>query len=495
MKKFTKLVAVAVCSIASTISLTACNGGGNTSSGGGKGELPSIENPWWNDVGTVEKDSNGKPVFHDVSIKLTSVICGNDQNGFEALIDEFEAEYDNQITITHQTYNQLAIDETVKTQIQNETAAPDLILTHQKTHTQFAAEKLIQPMDNAYNLAGIEVDTSNFLPNFAEYCDLGYTGRMFTTPVDAQSMVVYYNKNLLKKYNAELPTNRTEFIDLCKRVQKEEKKTNGQFQALTCGMDSEWTNMYLLPTAIVQNGGEFYGEDGKVHWDEGENLSAFQRGVKSVQGLRDEGIWNFNESFEASRSRFCSDNALFYFSLPFDSNVIFSAYSQRSGHSIDTVKSQDIGGFSLSGLFAMEGSPESSRTKIFGDSHAFMMSKTVEDVEKKAAIATFVNWFTTKVNVGIEWAKLGHTTASYEIRGNAEYNADPYVENFSNMFYTDINNFVTAGKNKNYSLIFGDLQTTLLNCVTNTTNDTEIKNELSRVKQRVNAAIDLANLG
>ena len=492
MKRITKLLAVALCLVC-VLSFAAC--GPNNKPSGNDG-LPSIDNPWWNDVGTVEKDSNGKPIFHDVSIKLTSVVCGNDQNGFEALIDEFEAEYDNQITITHQVYNQLVIDETVRTQIQNETVAPDLILTHQKTHAQFAAEKLIQPMDAAYQLAGIEVDKSNFLPNFAEYCDLGYEGRMFTVPVDAQSMVVYYNKNILKKYNKELPSNRQEFIDLCKYIQKEEKKSNGQFQAITCGItDSEWPSMYLLPTAIVQNGGEFYGSDGKVHWDEGANLTAFQNGVKAIQGIANEGIWNFNESTEASRSRFCNDNALFYISLPFDANVIFSAYSQRSGHSVETVKTQDIGGFSTSGLFAMDGAPEEAKTKIFGDSHAFMMSKTVEDVQKKAAIATFVNWFTSKVNVGIEWAKLGHTSASYLIRGDAAYNADSYVADFNNMFYTDVNNFVTAGKNKHYSLIFSDLQTTLLNLVTNTTNDTEIKNELQRVKRKINAAIDLANLG
>lgn len=454
--------------------------------------LPSIDNPWWSDSGEITKDSNGNIVFDDVNIKLTSVICGYDQNGFETLIDQFNRKYNGQINITHQVYSQDVIDERVMQQIQNETNAPDLILTHQKTHAYLASNKIIQPMDAAYELAGIEVDKSDFLPNFADYCDLGYEGRMFTIPVDAQSMVIYYNKNLLSKYNAELPQTRAEFLQLCKTVQNGERASNSQFNAVTCGADYDFFRMYLLPTAVLQNGGELYGSDGLVHWTEGDNFTAFSNGVKAVKELADEGLWDSTDSNESARAKFCKDNALFYISLPFDANTIFSAYASASGHSVDVVKTQDIGGFSTAGLFALDGAPESSKNKIFGDSHAFTMSKTVTDVTKKAAIAVFVNWFTTNVDVGIEWAKLGHTTASYTIRGNAAYNADSYVSEFSNMFYGDINNFVTAGKTPNYTLIFSDMQTALLNCLRNASNDYDIKTELANAQKKINASIGLA---
>ena len=454
--------------------------------------LPSIDNPWWTDSGEITKDSDGNIVFDDVNIKLTSVISGYDQNGFETLIDQFNRKYNGQINITHQIYSQDVIDERIMQQIQNETNAPDLILTHQKTHAYFASNKIIQPMDAAYELAGITVDKSDFLPNFADYCDLGYEGRMFTIPVDAQSMVMYYNKNLLAKYNAELPQNRAEFLELCQTVQNGERATNAQFNAVTCGADYDFFKMYLLPTAVLQNGGELYGSDGLVHWTEGDNFTAFSNGVKAVKQLADEGLWDSTDSNESARAKFCKDNALFYISLPFDANPIFSAYASNSGHSVDVVKTQDIGGFSTAGLFALEGAPEDSKNKIFGDSHAFTMSKTVTDVTKKAAIAVFVNWFTTNVDVGIEWAKLGHTTASYAIRGNAAYNADSYVSEFSNMFYGDINNFVTAGKTTNYTLIFSDMQTALLNCLRNASNDYDIKTELSNAQKKINASIGLA---
>ena len=454
--------------------------------------LPSIDNPWWTDSGEITKDSNGNIVFDDLNIKLTSVICGYDQNGFETLVDQFNRKYNGQINITHQVYSQDEIDERVMQQIQNETNAPDLILTHQKTHAYLASNKIIQPMDAAYELAGIEVDKSDFLPNFADYCDLGYEGRMFTIPVDAQSMVIYYNKNLLSKYNAELPQTRAEFLQLCKTVQNGERASNSQFNAVTCGADYDFFKMYLLPTAVLQNGGELYGSDGLIHWTEGDNFTAFSNGVKAVKELADEGLWDSTDSNESARAKFCKDNALFYISLPFDANTIFSAYASASGHSVDVVKTQDIGGFSTAGLFALDGAPENSKNKIFGDSHAFAMSKTVTDVTKKAAIAVFVNWFTTDVDVGIEWAKLGHTTASYTIRGNAAYNADSYVSEFSNMFYGDINNFVTAGKTPNYTLIFPDMQTALLNCLRNASNDYDIKTELANAQKKINASIGLA---
>lgn len=154
MKIFSKIMATLVLA-AMTVSVAAC-GPSEVNRGGGGKELPSIDNPWWSTVGELEKDADGNIVFSDVQINLTSVICGNDQSGFESLLRQFEREYDNEITISHQTYNQLEIDDTVRRQIQNETAAPDLVLTHQKTHASFAADELIQPMDEAYELAGLE---------------------------------------------------------------------------------------------------------------------------------------------------------------------------------------------------------------------------------------------------------------------------------------------------------------------------------------------------
>lgn len=488
MKKGFRILATTL----AAVSMFAFTGCGVTRSDDEEASLPSIDNPWWTDEGEITKDTDGNIIFDDISIKLTSVVNGYDQNGFETLIAQFNREHEGQITVTHQVYNQDEIDEQVMRQIQNNTNAPDLILSHQKTHASFAANKIIQPMDSAYELAGLKADKSNFLPNFADYSDLGYEGRMFTIPVDAQSMVIFYNKKILAKYNLELPQTRAEFLTMCKTVQEGERKSNSQFYAITCGADYDFFKLYLLPTAVLQNGGELYGSDGLVHWTDDDNLTAFSNGVKAVKELANEGLWDSTDSNESARAKFCKDNALFYISLPFDANTIFNAYASNSNHTLDVVKSQDIGGFSTAGLFALDDAPEDSKNKIFGDSHAFAMSKTVTDVTKKAAIAVFVNWFTTNVDVGIEWAKLGHTTASYTIRGNASYIADSYVSEFSNAFYGDINNFVTAGKTTNYSLIFPDMSTALLNCLRNATNDYDIKTELAKAQKTINAQIEIA---
>ena len=60
------------------------------------------------------------------------------------------------------------------------------------------------------------------------------------------------------------------------------------------------------------------------------------------------------------------------------------------------------------------------------------------------------------------------------------------------MFYGDINNFVTAGKTPNYTLIFPDMQTALLNCLRNASNDYDIKTELANAQKKINASIGLA---
>ena len=45
-----------------------------------------------------------------------------------------------------------------------------------------------------------------------------YEDKMFGVPIDAQSEVVLYNKKILAKYSAALPTNRSELLELCGEV-------------------------------------------------------------------------------------------------------------------------------------------------------------------------------------------------------------------------------------------------------------------------------------
>ena len=165
-----------------------------------------------------------------------------------------------------------------------------------------------------------------------------------------------------------------------------------------------------------------------------------------------------------------------------------------SNKNVDIVKTEDIGGFSLSGLFSMEGSNSSDSRKIFGDSHAFMVSKTVSDVSKKAAIAVFCDWFTKNGTVGAEWAEVGHTSGSYAILGSQEYRNNSFVNDYINNFYEDMNSFQTAGKTKYYSITFPKLQEAIVNCLENATGDSEIENILRKAQNEINDTIDLLEM-
>ena len=79
------------------------------------------------------------------------------------------------------------------------------------------------------------------------------------------------------------------------------------------------------------------------------------------------------------------------------------------------------------------------------------MSKTVTDVNKKAAICEFVKWFTQTGSVGAAWAEAGHISASTIIANTAEYTENSVVTDYITRFYPDLNYFVCAGNTPYYS--------------------------------------------
>ena len=133
--------------------------------------------------------------------------------------------------------------------------------------------------------------------------------------------------------------------------------------------------------------------------------------------------------------------------------------------SIEAVKSQKVGGFSTAGIFQADPT-DANAYKIFGDSHAFILSKTVTDVTTKAACLEFVHWFINDVQAGIDWANAGHISASHYINNADAYKNDEYVKNYIQAYYTDINEFVTAGNTPYYTITFDELNSLIASCMT-----------------------------
>lgn len=466
-----------------TFALTAC-GGNNTS------QIEDNNSIWWKTTGELTKDENNEIVFNNVSISLTHVVCGHDQLGFENLIKQFNSEFDGKIHVSTDIYDQLTIDSNVSRRIQNNDNPPDLVFDHQKSHKNFEINKLIQPVDECFSYAGIELKKEDFVKKFADYSNLGYGdgSKIFNYPVDAQSIVGYYRKDLLEKLGESVPKTRSEMIRIAKKAQSELNMAN----PIGITGNSEFLQYYVYTTALAQNGLEFYNKENYYsEWTNEKNKQAFRDGVHAIYDLTTENLYRSGLSESEALNSFCNRNEnLFFFGLPFEANVIFDSFRTSHNTTVDNVKSDYIGGFSSAKMFALDETKNYAGT-IFGDSHAFMVSKSVEDITKKAAIATFINWFNSKSNVGATWAELGHASGVKRVIESSEYQNSDFVKNYTKEWYPNMDDFETPGVTPYYSITFGrGVYSCYEKCFKNAKGvNSKIDENVAAVERTVNATI------
>ena len=441
MIKTGKRIAAILATACICVSLTAC------ANNEGFERKYTIDNPWWSTTGELRKEDNNV-VFDDVDVNLTTVVTGADYVGFKALVDTFNSEYRDKIHINISQLNDEGFEKTMATNIINNSNAPDLIMSHQKGHAALVEQKIIQPFDEAMEKSGIKLDLNDYSASLTQYSSLGYEGYLFSLPIDVRSEVVYYNKTLLG--TNELPTNRSELIELCNTVK--EGKGSDFIPIATKTAESaqfpegKYFALYTFPTAIVQNGGHLYNDSFYADWaDDADNLEAFKDAVTSIKDLVGQGLMQYNMGGDAL-NKFLSNQALFYVGVPWELKSVIKAYGDKHSLSEDKVISDYLGGTSLAGWFALDKNADAEyANRIFGDSHCFAMSKTVTNINKKAAILEFMKWYTQTVSTGTAWAEAGHMSASTIVTTDSAYTENTYVANFINNFYSDINQIECMG--------------------------------------------------
>lgn len=84
---------------------------------------------------------------------------------------------------------------------------------------------------------------------------LSYKGRLYAIPRDVSTLVVYYNKDLFKKYNVTLPNKYWTFNDLLILAKKLTKDTNKDGKTDTWGISFDEDLLYYLPYLMSEGGG------------------------------------------------------------------------------------------------------------------------------------------------------------------------------------------------------------------------------------------------
>ena len=443
---------------------TACtpkDTGGNKP--GGPVETPAIANPWWSTTGEMSYDADGNPVFDDVTISLASVVAGNDIVPLKAIIDEFNAEYRGRIQVEVESISQDIYEQSVGQRISTGANAPDLLMCHNKSHKSFAESKLIQPMDEAYQAAKIEFNKGDYADGLIALSDLGYTNTQFTVPIDMQSLVIYYNKDLLASIGKELPTTHAELLDVCAAFAAKYSVSDGYYPFSCPVTDNDYFPRYLYMTMFVQNGGTPYNLSTlRAEWSSGANLQAFRDTDRAVKDLTENNYFKYGENIQTADNRFFNNKSLFLIERPWASEEFFQAYLTLNSGVTDI--NSVIGGASTAGLFAMDPT-RATANSVFGDSHGFILSKTVKSIELKAAIAVFCDWFTHNATAGKEWGEGGHMSASKVILNSEEYNSSAYNTTFLNGFYSTPDQFITIGNTIHYSELIDRLANVATQCL------------------------------
>lgn len=131
-----------------------------------------------------------------ISINLWSVFTGDDGQILQALVDEFNAEYEGQIVITHSPqgdpYTPLSLA------VQTGTDVPDLLLGHVERVPQMVADGILTYMDS---LTDGDVDFANYPEHVLARTNVD--GYQYGIPWDFNAPILYCNLDVIAKYGLE----------------------------------------------------------------------------------------------------------------------------------------------------------------------------------------------------------------------------------------------------------------------------------------------------
>lgn len=474
-----KIISVLLCVIMAVagMSLAACTPDGGDPNGG------------FETTGELIKDENGNIVYDDVIIRLTTVVTGEDKDTLQNLVSKFNREYKDKITVTMNGIPEATFEEDVSKQLTNNNNPPDFIMSHQEGLKSLADLKLIKPLDKIMSDSGIYFDMDDYASVLSQYAYLG-TNNLYAVPSDAQSVMVLYNKDVLKKCGYDkLPENHDDLVALCTSAK------NNNYTPIAWSTSFEQFQSYVFVTALLQNGAELYNQNSyKAEWvSDAQNKIAFENALASIRDLT-----NTSPADDTTANilkKFLNNQALFYVAAPWNMSSVLTTYiEQNKSLGIETVDelAEHIGGTSMANWFALDNTAEYANV-IYGDAHFFAMTKAVTDVTKQAAILEFIRWFTQNSSISATWGETGHISLYSATVVSDEYNKNSYVKNYVMKFYPDINKFRCTGSTpyfKDLRTYLGQIVITALN-KTNTLNDETI---MKYNQDKYNEQVDFSNM-
>ena len=389
--KNTKYIAFSLCAL---LALTGCGGrrgGGGTSSSSVPDVVPST-------------DSSGNFIFENVKITYGNPITGADGAHMRKLVADFNKEYQGQIEVSESYLTETSYYEALELTIPMNRGY-DVSLIHSYKVASYANKDLLIPLNDAIATSKIDVSRENYLTNVYDACT--FDNKQYGIPLDIHTTLLYYNKDLLDKYNLELPTNRAELLNACSKM------PNSNSGGWGLPLSVEWPSEYIYTTALYQNGGKELNAEGNPGFNTPEGKKALKTMTDIIHTYK---YSPTNVNVDGDLTMFCQGRAMFHI---------------QGDWMLQSVKDSGVnfGVTSLSNMFSDTTTEYSD--DVYARSHVFAIPKNRKlTTEKTQAILTFIKYIAEHAYI---WAESGHIPANNAARQTDEYATLPYHGSFGNL--------------------------------------------------------------
>ncbi|PAD79796.1 extracellular solute-binding protein [Paenibacillus campinasensis] len=321
------------------------------------------------------------------TITFWTPLTGEDGSYMDQLVKEYN-DTNPEIKVKHVITSDMYTK--ISTVLNSGKGVPDLAIIHADRVPGFVRQGVLEPM-TAVMEAQPELKEDNYLPQ--AWTTGNIDGVQYTVPLDIHSNVMYYNKDLLQKYNAE------SFLDDNVVTIDEMLSLQGKLEEGDYVVNDALLGWVIM--AQIQNLGGDIQENGQP----AVNTEAMKQAFLEVKKIADAGLM----------TPFGEDGYLMFQA----GNVLFSTDGTWSSTAHASVEGLN---FDVTNIYSTSADKFTNRAS----SHLFAMLKNDNRTdEKEQGIGEFLEFIRQN---SMEWAKAGQIVASKQVIENPEY--ENYIQSF-----------------------------------------------------------------
>jgi multiple sugar transport system substrate-binding protein len=329
-------------------------------------------------------------------------LSGGDGVRMKAMLDEFNKEHEGKVHIDATTFEWGV---PFYSKVQTSAAigqGPDIMTYHESRMPLGISTGTLSPL-SPEELAAADIKASDFgAANWK--AAQGTDGKQYGVPLDIHSIILYYNKDLLKKAGLLGDDGKPKGLDGADNFNAAlAKLTKGGVTGISIPGDnaSGWRIFYTL---LNQQGGDFLKDDKFL---DGANLDKATKALAEMNAWVKNGWAPAHTEYPASIALFTSGKAALHINGVWETTTMVDL--AKAG------KLFDWGAIPIPVLF--------DKQATWADSHAFAIPDRKGNPvspEKRKIVLDAVHWFNVH---SIKWAAGGHVPAYLPVQESAEFKA------------------------------------------------------------------------